>query len=169
MLHHFCVVIAYFYLMHVLNTNFNVEGVFKCFIAYGAFTAANFPYKVYLAGRFLVDRQGGLLRAGLYYTVCHKLVCVLANLAWQAWYSARLFSGEAHWGWELLGSALVYTVLLAGWLQEEWVVLSHLVAQTASNCPAGLRCCLFPVPRCAGHRAPTAPHSDCIHSALTNY
>ena len=31
--------------MHVLNTNFNVEGVFKCFIAYGAFTAANFPYK----------------------------------------------------------------------------------------------------------------------------
>ena len=32
----------------------------------------------------------------------------------------------------MLGSALVYTVLLAGWLQEEWVVLSHLVTQTAA-------------------------------------
>merc|ERR1712183_1004139 len=37
-IHHICVIVAYFYVLRILTTDFNVEGFFKCFIAYAGFT-----------------------------------------------------------------------------------------------------------------------------------
>ena len=101
-LHHTCVVLAYLYVLNVLHGDYNVEGIFKvsaskccqnlpadyfkCFIYYGAFTALNFPYKLFLATRFFVDRNSGTHTAMKTATLCHKVVCVLINFYWQMFY-----------------------------------------------------------------------------------
>ena len=45
-----------------------------------------------------------------------------SNFCWQTFYLRRLLSLGTSSGTALA----LYTVLLAGWAQEEWVVLSHL-------------------------------------------
>ena len=107
-LHHSCVVLAYFHVQSVLHGDYNVEGIFKvlfinshflitpkfnsfqCFLYYGAFTALNFPYKLFLAIRFFVDRSGKVYSYMKTLTIIHKILCVLINFYWQFFYVTKL-------------------------------------------------------------------------------
>jgi len=85
-IHHICVVLAYFHVIHALSTDYNVEGIFKCFIGYAGFTVLNFPYKIYLALRFFLTRSSNINNYCKRYTLCHKLLCVCINFTWQTFY-----------------------------------------------------------------------------------
>merc|ERR1712106_1262856 len=127
--HHICVIMAYFYVIRVLTTDFNVEGIFKCFIGYGGFTTLAFPYKVYLSLRFFIDRNGKLNNFCKKYAFFHKLLLVSVNITWQTFYFIKLiitFYSTGSTILTLLISGLVYMVLMAGWVQEEYVVLDHI-------------------------------------------
>ena len=105
-LHHSCVVLAYFHVQTVLHGDYNVEGIFKvlntiiyiyiiisifqCFLYYGAFTALNFPYKLFLALRFFVDRSGKMYSYMKNVTLIHKILCVFINFYWQFFYVTKL-------------------------------------------------------------------------------
>ena len=64
---------------------------FQCFIYYGAFTSVNFPYKLFLALRFFVPREGGWYRSLRRVTILHKFLCLGLNGYWQALYLGRLW------------------------------------------------------------------------------
>eukprot|EP00092_Neocalanus_flemingeri_P094722 GFUD01120463.1.p1 GENE.GFUD01120463.1~~GFUD01120463.1.p1 ORF type:complete len:153 (-),score=34.96 GFUD01120463.1:54-512(-) len=127
--HHICVILAYFYVIRVLTTDYNVEGIFKCFIAYAAFTTLNFPYKIYLAVRFFIDRYGRLNNLLKKYAFCYKFMCVAVNFTWQTFYFIKLISTFYYTGSSILIlqiTSMVYLFLMAGWVQEEYVVMDHL-------------------------------------------
>ena len=107
LIHHACVVLAYLHVITVLNGDYNREGIFKvrmviyfnginfsllqCFIYYAVFTSINFPYKLFLALRFFVARDGGFHRGMKTVTFLHKLLCLAINLYWQTFYLGRLW------------------------------------------------------------------------------
>ena len=127
--HHLCVILAYFYVVRVLTTNFNVEGFFKCFIAYGAFTTLNFPYKIYLSLRFFIDRTGSMNNFCKTFAFFHKILCVSVNFSWQTFYFIKLitifyFTGSS--ALSLLLSVFLYAVFMSAWAREEYVVMSYL-------------------------------------------
>jgi len=127
--HHICVIMAYFYVLRVLTTDYNVEGIFKCFIAYAAFTTLDFPYEIYLALRFFIDKNGRFNNICKKYAFFHNFCCVLMNFSWQTFYFIRLIASFYQVGSSVLTlavSGLVYLVLMAGWAQEEYVVMDHL-------------------------------------------
>jgi len=124
LVHHLCVVLAYLHVISVLHADYNVEGIFKCFIYYAAFTSLNFPYKLFLALRFFVRRDGRWHRLMKTVTLVHKLLCLGLNVYWQSFYLARLWPVVRHSG---LMTALIYIGLMAGWLQEEFIVVKHLL------------------------------------------
>merc|ERR1719347_156205 len=120
---------AYIYVLRVLTTDLNVEGIFKCFIGYAAFTTLDFPYEIYLALRFFIDKKGRLNDICKRYTFLHNFLCVFSNFSWQTFYFIKLISTFYNSGSgiiTLLLSGLVYSVLMAGWVQEEYVVMDHL-------------------------------------------
>lgn len=128
-IHHLCVIMAYLHVLRVLTTDFNVEGVFKCFIGYAVFTTFNFPYKVYLALRFFIDRSGSLNSFCKRFAFFHKMLCVSVNFSWQTFYFIKLLTIFYYTGSSvltLLLSCILYTVLMAGWIREECVVVEHL-------------------------------------------
>ena len=110
-IHHACVVLAYLHVITVLHGDYNREGIFKvrmsiflfsvginynfsllqCFIYYAVFTSINFPYKLFLALRFFVARNGGFHRGMKTVTFFHKLLCLAINLYWQTFYLGRLW------------------------------------------------------------------------------
>lgn len=127
-IHHICVTLAYIYVMRVLHTDYNVEGVFKNFIGYAVFTTLDFPFEIYLALRFFIDRQGLLNLLCKRYVFLHNLTCVTCNFLWQTFYFSSLMisflaSGS---GLAFLVSSVIYLVLLLGWGQEEYVVMQYL-------------------------------------------
>lgn len=112
----------------------------QCFIYYAVFTSINFPYKLFLALRFFVARNGGFHRGMKSVTFLHKLLCLAINLYWQSFYLGRLWpvllnsgvtTGKSttniNYQTSSLSPALVYIGLLAGWIQEEFVVVKHLL------------------------------------------
>lgn len=128
-IHHICVICAYLYCLRVLTTDFNVEGIFKCFIGYASFTCIDFPYEIFLALRFFIDRTGSLLHFLKKYVFFHNLVCVTCNFSWQTFYFLKLLYGFHLSGTGLLPvllSVAVYFALLSGWVQEEIVLMKHL-------------------------------------------
>ena len=116
LVHHVCVVLAYLHVISVLHADYNVEGIFKvrtflislfifdnilcwqCFIYYAAFTSLNFPYKLFLALRFFVRRDGRWHRLMKTVTLVHKLLCLGLNVYWQSFYLARLWPVVRHSG-----------------------------------------------------------------------
>ena len=116
LVHHLCVVLAYLHVISVLHADYNVEGIFKvrtfliflfifdnilcwqCFIYYAAFTSLNFPYKLFLALRFFVRRDGRWHRLMKTVTLVHKLLCLGLNVYWQSFYLGRLWPVVRHSG-----------------------------------------------------------------------
>ena len=128
-IHHLCVIMAYLHVLRVLTTDFNVEGVFKCFIGYAVFTTFNFPYKVYLALRFFIDRSGSLNSFCKRFAFFHKMLCVSVNFSWQTFYFIKVLTIFYYTGSSvltLLLSGILYTVLMVCWIREECVVVEHL-------------------------------------------
>ena len=99
------------------------EGFFKSFIAYASFTMFDFPYELYLAARFFFRRRGIINHLLSKYCLLHNIVCVSCNMVWQITYLRHLLSlGLLH------GSHLLfYILLIAGWIQEEYIVMMHLL------------------------------------------
>merc|ERR1712126_2686 len=115
-LHHSCVVLAYFHVQSVIHGDYNVEGIFKCFLYYGAFTALNFPYKLFLALRFFVDRSSSLYSSMKTVTLIHKILCVFINFYWQFFYVTKLVGVVEEKGYIVV---VPYICLMSGWIQEE--------------------------------------------------
>ena len=98
------------------------EGLFKSFIAYASFTMFDFPFEAYCALRFFISRKGNLNYFLKRYTLVHNIVCVTCNMVWQFSYLAQL------WSMSMLGSSLpLYIMLIVAWVQEEYVVMKHLL------------------------------------------
>ena len=128
-IHHVCVVLAYFHVIRVLSTDYNVEGIFKCFIGYAGFTVLNFPYKIYLALRFFLTRSSNINNYCKRYTLYHKLLCVCINFTWQTFYFFKLlfiFYGTGYSILMLLLSLMFYSLLMSAWIVEECVVMDYL-------------------------------------------
>ena len=129
MVHHGGVICAYFYTLYVLNTNFNVEGIFKCFLGYAAFTSLDFPYEIYLALRFFINRAGRFNHFLKQYVFGHNFLCVICNFSWQTYYFTTLiisFHSDGIGFVTILISIVIYATLLSGWIQEEIVLMKHL-------------------------------------------
>ena len=127
--HHVCVICAYFYCLSVLLDDYNVEGIFKCFIGYAGFTCLDFPYEIFLAGRFFISRTGSLIYFLKRYVFFHNLLCVSCNFSWQTFYFLKVvlsFHQSGTGALAVLLSLLTYITLLTGWVQEEVVLMKHL-------------------------------------------
>merc|ERR1711874_666845 len=109
-IHHLCVIMAYFYVLKVITTDFNVEGFFKCFIGYAAFTTMNFPYKIYLSLRFFIDRTGSINKFCKTFAFFHKILCVSVNFSWQTFYFIKLITI-----FYFTGSS-IFSLILSGFL-----------------------------------------------------
>ena len=128
-LHHICVICAYFYCLSILTTEFNIEGIFKNFIGYAGFTCLDFPYEIFLAIRFFISRTGKLIYCLKRYVFLHNLVCVSCNFSWQTFYFLKLLYSFYASGTGLLPvifSVATFFTLLSGWVQEEIVLMKHL-------------------------------------------
>ena len=116
-----CVIIHYFSVLTDEHT-WKEEGLFKSFIAYASFTMFDFPFEAYCALRFFISRKGNLNYFLKRYTLVHNIVCVTCNMVWQFSYLAQL------WSMSILGSSLpLYIMLIVAWVQEEYVVMKHLL------------------------------------------
>ena len=127
--HHCCVIMAYLYTLRVLTTDFNTEGIFKCFIAYAIKSTLDFPYKLHLALRFFIDKNGSFNKIFNRYVFYHNFLCMCINFSWQTFYFFNLITTLYSDGTSLLKlliSGMVYLVLMAGWLNEEYVLMGHL-------------------------------------------
>ena len=81
----------------------------------------DFPYELFLALRFFLERTGTVSLILKRYTMLHNVFCVSCNLLWQLSYLAKLYSLG------LLSTNIVfYVLLIIGWVQEERVVMLHL-------------------------------------------
>ena len=127
--HHMCVIIAYIYVVQVLTTDASMEAVFKCLIGYGIFTTLDFPYDIYLALRFFIHKQGHLHHIFKHCIFLHNAVCLFLNLSWQIFFltsSPSTFYNPSSSIPTMLVSVLVYFLLMAGWVQEEFIVFDHV-------------------------------------------
>ena len=121
-IHHVCVFMAYLYVISVIADDYKQEGIFKSFIAYGSFTTLDFPYELFLAVRFFIERRGSLSYVLKSYTILHNVICVSCNMVWQLTYLVKLYSlGAISW------NLIFYLTLILGWIQEERVVMLHLL------------------------------------------
>ena len=99
------------------------EGVFKSFIAYASFTMFDFPIEFFLAVRFFIKRNGLANALLSRYILLHNIVCVSCNMLWQFSYLIYLLNTNLIQGSHLL----FYLVLILGYLQEEYVLMSYLM------------------------------------------
>ena len=98
------------------------EGIFKSFIAYASFTMLDFPFELYGVIRFFIRRTGRMNVWLKRYTLLHNIVCVSCNMLWQIQYLAHLVHLGLAWS-----HLPLYTILIIGWIQEEYVVMSYLL------------------------------------------
>ena len=92
------------------------------FIAYASFTMIDFLFKLYGAVRFFISRKGLTSMMMKRYTLMHNIVCVSCNMLWQTRYMAHLVSLGLAWS-----HLPLYTILIIGWIQEEYVVMNYLL------------------------------------------
>lgn len=99
------------------------EGVFKSFIAYASFTMFDFPIEFFLAVRFFIKRRGLFNNFLSRYILLHNVICVSCNMLWQFSYLLYLLNNGL-----IQGSHLIfYLVLIFGYIQEEYVLMSYLL------------------------------------------
>jgi len=127
--HHICVIMAYLFVLKGVTTDFNVEGFFKCFVGYAAFTSFTFPYQIYLSLRFFLNRTGIFNTIFKTFAFFSRILCVSVNFSWQTFYFIKLitifyFTGSS--AIRLLISGVLYTLCMSAWVREEWVIISHL-------------------------------------------
>ena len=82
----------------------------------------DFPFELYGAIRFFISRKGTMAMVLKRYTLVHNIMCVSCNMLWQIRYLVHLVHLGMAWS-----HLPIYTILIIGWIQEEYVVMSYLI------------------------------------------
>ena len=127
-IHHVCVIVAYIYVISVLTEDYNVEGIFKNFIGYAGFTTFLIALDPYCAFRFFIDKNGRFNYMFKRFALINQLMYFICNYSWQIFYIIKLLfhkSAKSSSPLILLAYGIFYFLLMAGWIQEEFVIIKY--------------------------------------------